>query len=159
MGGQVSSLRHLKLECVGATGETVPALPLEEAYEGAERRNERRRLLAIPVLVTPLDTRLHPVGPAVQMVLRDVSPKGLGLLHTASVNSAYLSVHSAGSDRQVLVRRLRSRPVGEYFDIGGEIVTHRDLFRLALTAWRSECDRLEQWSLRLDADLPSDWDG
>ena len=50
-------------------------------HTGVERRTEVRDLLVKPVLVYPADEMFSPVGPSQVMLIRDVSPRGLGLVH------------------------------------------------------------------------------
>jgi hypothetical protein len=52
-----------------------------EPFVGEDRRTEERVLVAMPVIVQPVDQELKPIGKAQAMVVRDITRKGLGLVH------------------------------------------------------------------------------
>ena len=58
---------------------------------GKERRREVRQLVAAPALIQPLNDELSPVGPPLEMVIRDISSSGIGLLYSKPIAATYLS--------------------------------------------------------------------
>jgi hypothetical protein len=55
------------------------------AYADLYRRAEQRESVAVPVLVQPLDLDLQPLGGPFEAVTRDVSPSGIGLFVSRSI--------------------------------------------------------------------------
>jgi hypothetical protein len=94
-----------------------------EPYTGVERRAELRQLLVKPVLVYPADERFTPVGPSQVMVVRDVSPRGLGLVYESWLQSTRILVRISlpGIEALLGANVQWNRPVGPFYHIGCEI--------------------------------------
>jgi PilZ domain len=94
-----------------------------ELYKGQDRRAELRHLLVRPVLVYPADEKFSPVGPSRAMVIRDVSPRGLGLVHEEPLNLGLILVRISLPEIEALVgAEVRfSRAVGPFYYFGCEI--------------------------------------
>jgi hypothetical protein len=89
---------------------------------GRERRRYRRYSLITNVIVLPLDERLNAAGNPFVALSSGLSIGGIRLIHTEPAPSAWLFVEIAGQPVRYLVSVLRSRPVGNCFEIAGELV-------------------------------------
>ena len=86
-----------------------------------DRRHHHRYQFSVPAHVQPLDDRFGPIGKPLASVTRDLSAAGIGLLYTSPIDAPYLEVTielPAGTKR-LIVKVLRCRPIGAFFDIGG----------------------------------------
>ncbi len=96
-----------------------------KSFEGVERRLNTRFVVAMPSSVQPLNENLARDGEPFTAAIRDISAVGIGLIHTKPIKAKYLDVCLSppnGHSMRLLVRVLRCRPLGAYFDIGGEFV-------------------------------------
>ena len=96
------------------------------SFEGNERRNHVRYVVALPTVVQPLDEKLSPSGDSFHAVTRDISVGGVSLVHTYPIQSKYISVEikpREGAAIRLLVKVLRCKPLGSYYDVAGEFVT------------------------------------
>src|SRR5262249_15229973 len=48
---------------------------------GPERREEVRQMIVVPAIVQPVDENRQPIGEPVAMVTRDITTRGVGLVH------------------------------------------------------------------------------
>ena len=111
----------------GPDSETSPELLAFVAEVGDrlapshDRRHHHRYQFSVPAHVQPLDTRFEPIGKPVATVTRDLSAAGIGLLYSSPIESAYVEVtiNSPDGTKRLLVKVLRCRPIGAFFDIGG----------------------------------------
>ena len=112
--------------CIDLSLLPKPAVQATAGFEDQdERRSEGRQPLAVAVAAAPLDEELHPTGEPFALMTRDISTKGIGLVHTGPVFDAYLAVQipsPAGEPIQVLVEVVRCNPVGDVWSIGGLFV-------------------------------------
>ena len=95
-------------------------------YDGPDRRTEKRHVVAIPVRAMPLDGNLRPIGTAFLATARDISRRGIALVHSEPLNCALLAVELTdfdGKQLQAAVEVLRCRAIGPYFEIAGTFVT------------------------------------
>jgi PilZ domain len=94
-----------------------------ELYTGPERRGGLRQFLVQPVLVYPADEHFSPVGPSQVMVIRDISPRGLGLVHENPMQSNLILVRiSLPGIEALLGANVRwTRPAGPFYHIGCDI--------------------------------------
>ncbi len=110
---------------------------------GKERRREVRQLVAAPALIQLLNDELSPVGPPLEMVIRDISSSGIGLLYSKPIAATYLSAEIPKLEEFGLIAMvLRCREVGAYYDIGCRFLTARDMIDLAHEAVRRRHDSL-----------------
>jgi hypothetical protein len=95
-----------------------------EAYHGQEKRSELRCLLVMPVVVQAVDEHIQPVGEAQAMVICDVSPTGLGLVHEHPFHHSRVVVHlSYPEDGKLLAVEVRwSKPLGPFYHIGCQVI-------------------------------------
>jgi hypothetical protein len=92
-----------------------------------ERRKEPRFSLAAVIDVQPLDAEFRPVGGFYQVVTRDISRSGIGILDTRPVKSTYLALHIVnfqGEKLDVVAQVLRCQQLGAagVYDIGCRFV-------------------------------------
>jgi PilZ domain len=94
-----------------------------QPYTGQERRAEPRKLLAKPVLVYPADENFSPSGPPLTMVIRDISPRGLELVHEEPFDCPLILVRISFPEIESLVGAVVrwSRPAGPFYAMGCEI--------------------------------------
>jgi hypothetical protein len=86
-------------------------------FFGIDQRRTARYLVAETVLVRPVDLEFCPVGPPFLVVLRDLSKKGLGLVHTAPIVTRYLAAALKTADESD----------GDYLTIVGEVIRCRQI--------------------------------
>jgi hypothetical protein len=99
-----------------------------EPYAGKERRANVRKLLAKPVLVYPADDRFSPSGPSRVMVIRDISPRGLALVHEDHLDWPLILVRISLPEIEGLVGAVVRRriPAGPFYLMGCEIHSQFD---------------------------------
>ncbi len=93
-----------------------------------ERRKEPRYSVATIVEVQPLDEEFQSQGDVFQVVTRDISASGIGILDSRPVNCKYLAVQLTspeGRQMQMVMEVLRCQPMGNIYDIGGKFVTEQ----------------------------------
>jgi hypothetical protein len=95
-----------------------------EAYHGPERRSELRCLLVMPVVVQAVDEHFRSVDDAQAMVICDVSPTGLGMVHEHPFHHARVIVHlSFPEEGKLLAAEVRwSKPLGPFYHIGCQVI-------------------------------------
>jgi hypothetical protein len=95
-----------------------------EAYNGPERRSDLRCLLVMPVVVQAVDQTIQPIGDAQAMVISDVSPSGIGMVHEHPFGHTRIVIHlSYPEDGKILAAEVRwSKPLGPFYHIGCEVI-------------------------------------
>jgi len=95
-----------------------------EAYRGPERRAEERDLLVMPVVVQAVDEQFNPLEEAQAMVISDVSPSGLGMVHERRFSHARIVVHlSYPEEGKLLAAEVRwTKPLGPFYLLGCEVL-------------------------------------
>ena len=90
----------------------------------AERRSMQRRRLIVKVLAQPIDEDYNPIGEPMPVVSRDISPKGIGLVHTEPIESERLALEMQLGDQMVkLVGAVKwCGPCGPFYYIGCQFV-------------------------------------
>jgi hypothetical protein len=86
-----------------------------------ERRCEERTPLAERAIAVPLDSHFNPVGDPFKLLLRDLSRKGIRMVHTQQVEGSHLALMWRNQKMQrvvALVRVIRCQQQGNLFDIG-----------------------------------------
>jgi hypothetical protein len=99
-----------------------------QLYAGPERRSEPRQLLVKPVLVYPADENFSPTGPSCVMVIRDISSRGMELVHEEPINWPLVLVRISLPEIEALVGAVVRwrRPVGPFYFLGCEVHSHFD---------------------------------
>jgi hypothetical protein len=91
-----------------------------------ERRTEKRRAIAISVHAVPLDADLRPMGQGFIATTREISQRGLVLIHYKKAHTPFLAVELADAiagQFHAVMHLLRCRPVGPYFEMAGNFLT------------------------------------
>ena len=94
-------------------------------WPATERRREDRTSLPERAVAIPLNSHFEPVGEPFKLLIRDLSFHGIGMFHTQPPEGSHLALMWRTENMQrvvALVRIVRCRPDGEYFDIGGVVV-------------------------------------
>jgi hypothetical protein len=101
-----------------------------DAFFGDDRRTEQRAMIVMPVIVQAVDAQLAPVGSPQSMVVRDVTPKGLGLVHEQVFDHDRFVVRlSHPEEGTLLAAEVRwNKALGPYYYLGCEIVAKLDRF-------------------------------
>jgi len=89
------------------------------------RRGEPRVEAELEVLAVPVNEDAEPTAEPFKAITRDVSPNGVGILHTRSVSCTHLAVRfrlGKGDTIELLIKVLRCRPTGPFYHIGCRIV-------------------------------------
>jgi hypothetical protein len=108
-----------------------PPLQLQEfvdktirGEDGApERRENGRHSYVAKVVAIPVDKQLHPTEQPFAAYSRNISRGGIALLHVRPVRCDYLFLEIEVANKppaRVVVKVLRSRRVGRFFEIAGE---------------------------------------
>ena len=94
-------------------------------YNGPERRSEERHLMAVPVVVQPIDEHSNPTGAPFAAVTRDISPTGVGLVHGESVEAKLLALrmHLGEEEVNLAVEVKWCRAFGPYHYVGGKPIS------------------------------------
>jgi hypothetical protein len=91
------------------------------------RRSERRESVAIPIIVTPLDENLNPVGAEFSAVTRDVCCSGIGLFHTKHITARWVEIEmstpATHQELRLLAEVHHCTRVGKFFLIGCQFTT------------------------------------
>ena len=97
----------------------------EKFYAGPERREHLRYPITIPVHATPLDDRNEPCDEPFLGITRDISIVGLCMYHTRPVTAKVLQLELTGPNHEqldALLKVVRCRPAGPFFEIAGRFV-------------------------------------
>ncbi|MHC4178419.1 MAG: PilZ domain-containing protein [Planctomycetota bacterium] len=94
------------------------------SYSGPERRMERRYLMAVPVLAQHVDERSSALGDPFAVVSRNISPTGIGLVHTKPIEQTLLAIQMFLADEEVnlVVDVVWCKPLGPFYYFGGTFV-------------------------------------
>lgn len=101
-----------------------------QLYDGVERRSERRHLMAVPVLVQPVDAQLNATGAPFGAVTRDISMTGLGLVHGEPIDPQLLALRMCLAEEEVklVVEVLWCRAFGPYYYVGSKAISKLESF-------------------------------
>ena len=88
---------------------------------GRDRRRDRRYSLITSVRVVPIDGRQRPIGPAFVALSSGMSVSGIRLLHTEPPPSKFLRLEFEGQTAQFVLSVIRTRPIGDCYEIAGRI--------------------------------------
>jgi hypothetical protein len=112
------------VETTPEISKIIKQLTLEEGAF-AERRREERYPVSIAIPAIAVDEKYRPLGEAFQVLTRDVSTRGISLIHTEPVKAQFLAIElpvPEGAKTQLVIRVLRCRPVERFYEIGGQFV-------------------------------------
>jgi hypothetical protein len=88
---------------------------------GRDRRRDRRYSLITSVRVVPIDGRQRPIGPPFVALSSGMSVSGIRLLHTEAPPSKFLRLEFEGQTAQFVLSVIRTRPIGDCYEIAGRI--------------------------------------
>ena len=94
-------------------------------YAGVERRSDKRYLMAIPVLVRPVDEQSNAVGVPFAAMTRDISPRGIGLAHTEPIEQGLLALRMtlAGEEVNLVAEVQWCKGLGPFYYVGAKFVS------------------------------------
>ena len=101
---------------VDSTAEPFLSHLLDRAcrIDGTERRRNQRHPLSVTLAAQPLDADLKPQGNEFRVITRDVSPGGIGFVHSEPIEQEFLKLIMPDHDGSELVVKVRHcTPVGE----------------------------------------------
>ena len=89
-----------------------------------ERRSERRCLMVVPVMAQPVDEQSNATGAPFSVVTRDISPKGIGLVHSEPIDQTLLALQMTLADEEVnVVADVQwCKAFGPFYYFGGKFV-------------------------------------
>jgi hypothetical protein len=89
-----------------------------------DRRDAERRPMLVSVVAQPVDEQYRAIGKPFALVTRDISEKGIGLVHSEPIADDLLAIQMSLADEEVnVVVRLRwSKAMGPFYYLGGEFV-------------------------------------
>jgi hypothetical protein len=95
-----------------------------------DRRRGPRRLMVVPVRAQPVDEEFHPIGDSFDVVTRDISPQGIGIVHTHRVHHKRLALQLRIMDKEInfVVEVAWCKAMGPYEYVGGRLVAKLDRF-------------------------------
>ena len=70
-------------------------------YGGLERRSDKRYLVAMPVVVQPVDEQSNAIGLPFVAVTRDISASGIGLVHTKPIEQGMVALRLSFEGKEV----------------------------------------------------------
>jgi hypothetical protein len=109
-------------------------LTKEVAEEGSsDRRGPRRYPIVAKVIAIPVSKQLLPIDKPFVAFSRNISAGGIALLHIRPIRSDYLFLEIHVPNRaptRTVVKVLRSRRVGRYFEIAGAFTNDADTPRM-----------------------------
>jgi hypothetical protein len=95
------------------------------AQPGVERREVPRLPTAFPATVVLLTEEMEPAGEPFDVVVRNISTKGLAFLSSQQIDVQHVGVtltNPSGAEVELQVRVRRCQPLGPCFDVGGEFM-------------------------------------
>ena len=94
--------------------------------DGAEKRSSPRMPLCLAAAAMPLDENRDTKGVAFMVLLHNISAGGIAFSHMQPITEPYVALElwAQGDQRmKVMVKILRRRAVGQFYEIAGEFVT------------------------------------
>lgn len=95
---------------------------------GPERRDECRQAIIVPAIVQPIDRQFRAIDAPIAMVTRDVTARGIALVHEDRILFDLLAMQLGLPDEEtILVGEVRwKKPVGPYYSCGCEVIAKLD---------------------------------
>ena len=131
---QLDQLRNIRLAPIPFDRSALQPVPELLDYvrtrapiptNSVEKRAAPRYFGCTAVPVLPLSAQLTPVGQPVLAASRNVSTRGVGLVHMMPITDPFMALELTTREGpiQLLVRVVRCRPLGPYFDLAGEFIS------------------------------------
>ena len=98
-------------------------------YQGPERRASKRHSVSMPVAALAIDSQFRSLGEPFIGLCRNISAEGIALMHSHAVDTDFLALDftaPGGKRIQMVMRVLRCRAVGPYYEIAGPFLTDVD---------------------------------
>jgi CheY-like chemotaxis protein len=105
--------------------EFLTKLSGKQPFEPMDERRDKRIKFPESAVVIQLDHELQPVGDPLKLLLRDLSSRAIGLLHSQQIESPHLAVMWRTRKMRrvvVLARIMRCLRLGNYFELAGMLV-------------------------------------
>jgi len=99
-------------------------------YVGTEKRSEHRNLMVLPVVAQALDDDFHAIDEPFPVVTRDLSPQGVGFVHTDRFDYDRLALQfTIANEKVMVVAEVEwQRDMGPFYFSGARIVAKLDTF-------------------------------
>jgi hypothetical protein len=114
-----------------------------ELFAGPERRADLRQLIVVPAIVQPVDAQCQPIGEPVAMVTRDITAKGVGLVHEEPLWHERVALRidpDRLEDTEILIADVVwNRPLGPFCSIGCEVVARIENSPLTALLQQGHC--------------------
>ncbi len=94
--------------------------------EPTEKRTSPREQLCLAAAAMPMDEQRQAKGVAFMVLVQNISSGGIAFCHAQPIKEPYVALElwaADGSRMKVMVRVLRTRAVGHFYEIAGEFVT------------------------------------
>ena len=98
---------------------------IEADNEHHKQRAVERHGKMIVVTAVPLDDDFQPVHKLFKVVARDISTRGVGLIHSTPIVHQHLKMKipmPGGGFADVVVQVVRCEPIGDFYEIGCRFV-------------------------------------
>jgi len=93
---------------------------------GRQQRQLPRYPLVTQVSAAPIDGDFRPIGAPFIALTRNISTRGMSLVHTARIHAPWLRLKIEGKAAFLHAKVLRCRRLATYFEIGCEFVSRID---------------------------------
>lgn len=95
-----------------------------------DRRAEPRSSVVVPVKARAVNPQFKPIGPTFNLVSRDLSPKGIGLVHDYPIACDLLALQMQLNEEEInlVIRQRWIQDLGPFYYVGGEVVAKLDAF-------------------------------
>lgn len=102
----------------------------ELTYFEYEARAHPRTKLTVEVVARASNGKGNVFGTTFNVITTDISPGGIGFLHTTAVPDKFLAIELGAKHRRafVLVEVVRCRSVGNLYEIGAKFIRLLDVF-------------------------------
>ena len=95
-------------------------------YTGCERCVSQRFPVNISVPVVPVDEAYNTIGDLFMLTIRNISARGVDLVHNHPIKSKFLALELPGRENQtpteLVIKVLRCQPIGSVYEIAGRFV-------------------------------------
>ncbi len=94
-----------------------------------ELRAYRRTKLTVEIVARASTVDGSTLGTPFKAITTDISPGGIGFIHTTAVPDKFLAIDLGAAHRRarILVEVVRCRSVGDFYEVGGKFVQLLDV--------------------------------
>lgn len=99
-------------------------------YKGDERRREIRHPMVAPVRIVAVDDKNQVIGEPFDLVTRDISASGIGLIHSEEITGDRFAIHMslAQTDVYMAIAITWTAPLGPFYGAAGWYIERLDRF-------------------------------